>query len=920
MKRLARQVVIAGLAVVLTMPLARQAAVATPFSDVPANHWAYQYIQSLAADGVIDGYPDGKFKGDRPLTRYEMAVVVARVIAKLQENQSGVKKEDLDKLQKLVDALKDELDALGVRVTNLEDSLDALDKRTKFAQSLSMHGLFLPNVSFRQRPQFPRSIVNTTGSTVSTYWGGSASAGRSTTGGSIDPFVQIFLISDDSNNPLTNNGDGVLIRQDSRFALAYQISDQLTVSLPVHILNYEYGGEFTQQANYDIEPGIDLNVAHTGNISNLHIKFGIIDNISSSRTGLAFRAPVGYSAAVPYENPVQPYQRGMSFTGTVGEGAFGLTDFEGSFTRIDDTLLNTQTTFLNPSGGDQLATGTYFFPVVPNQFGYTQTTPAGTLKVDTFNAGSGVLGNVYLTNVAVDGTVYISYYNGTYFNSSGSATGGPANVVPGFTYNANTNQVVFTSPLPAGSVVQISYRNLGETNNAVVQRYMAHFRANQKFKGFPGAEIGVSFNRIFDVDETYVNGDATQAFQAPVNGQGLVSDTVLGIDAQFAIPYNVSGPGSTPIIFGEAASSKFTSDYRNVAAVGDTAGVVGLRLKLGKVLFTGQYQNVGPNFFVGAPFRYFGNAPPLFAFYRLPYLPDFFGFGNNLGINQQFDNAFATAGLPAPYSAAATPQLGVQGNPNLTFLFPLYNTLKATGPEYFSNYAPNSQGETLSVNAPVRAGDLTFDTTVRYQHLQELRPNSLGSLLYGPAYATNQTLKYDTFTGSTQFAVPAFGQKLTASVSGTYETLKRLDMTPYQFYPINPATQTYDGTAFASAQNPAFTSTLNTYGSGSPVSFYPNYINMRHSVLSAALSMPLTRALNLAGTYTTQRYGGEYGTTLAQNISQRKDYYTGSLTYNIPNTNSSLSFLARHYGYQDNVLSTYDTGQNRQDVNFTVRF
>ena len=178
MKRLARLAVAFGIAVTFSSSLlavgGREAALATPFSDVPANHWAYEYIQSLAADGVIDGYPDGKFKGDRPLTRYEMAVVVARVIAKLQENQGGPKgpsKEDLDKLQKLIDALKDELDSLGVRVTNLEDSLTALDKRTKFAQSLSMHGVFLPNLTFRQRYEQPSSIQNTTGAAVTTYYG-----------------------------------------------------------------------------------------------------------------------------------------------------------------------------------------------------------------------------------------------------------------------------------------------------------------------------------------------------------------------------------------------------------------------------------------------------------------------------------------------------------------------------------------------------------------------------------------------------------------------------------------------------------------------------------------------------------------------------------------------------------------------------
>jgi len=304
MKRLASLVLASSLALGTVLLLGR-AASATPFSDVPANHWAYQYIQSLAADGIIDGYPDGKFKGDRPLTRYEMAVVIARVIAKLQENikppppYTGPTKQDLDKLQKLIDALKDELDALGVRVTNLEDSLDALDKRTKFAQSLSMHGLMLPNVTYRQRTGIQRTIVNSTGSTQTTYYGASIANGRT---GAIDTFVNAFMGSDDSNNPLTQAGSGMQIRQDSRFALGYQISDNLFISLPVHILNFEWGGEYSQQAKVDIEPGVEINVAKAGAISNLLLKFGMIDNMPSSRTGLAFRAPFGV-------RDVQPGQR-----------------------------------------------------------------------------------------------------------------------------------------------------------------------------------------------------------------------------------------------------------------------------------------------------------------------------------------------------------------------------------------------------------------------------------------------------------------------------------------------------------------------------------------------------------------------------------------------------------------------------------
>ena len=48
-------------------------AAANPFSDVPADSWAYDAVTTLAADGVIDGYPDGTYQGQNTMTRYEMA-------------------------------------------------------------------------------------------------------------------------------------------------------------------------------------------------------------------------------------------------------------------------------------------------------------------------------------------------------------------------------------------------------------------------------------------------------------------------------------------------------------------------------------------------------------------------------------------------------------------------------------------------------------------------------------------------------------------------------------------------------------------------------------------------------------------------------------------------------------------------------
>jgi hypothetical protein len=889
---------IVSLSVAISAAGARAVAFATPFSDVPSDHWAYQDLQSLAADGLVDGYPDGSFKGDRPLTRYEMAVVVARVIAKLQERgEKTASKEDLDRLQKLVDALKDELDALGVRVSSLEDSLGALDRKTAFAQSLSLHGTFLPNITSAQDVLQPASIVNRTGAPVTTYYGASVAPGAA---GGIDPLVGAYLATNDTNDPLTSQPSGIQIRQDDRFALTYAASDQLTVTLPVHILNFAYGGDFSQDAKFDIEPGVDIGLAKVGAISNLHVEFGSIEKMTSSLTGLAFRAPQGYDGAQPFEEPLQPPQKGALVRGTVGEGAFGATDFEASFTRVDQTLLNTQPGTVAP---DVLPFGAnqYFYPIVAPQAGFAQTSAAGALKTDVFHAGTETLSQVFLSSAAVNGSVYVASYNGTTFDSSGRVTGGAPQSAPAFAFDAAYNDVVFAFPLPPGSVVGIAYRDLSETNDTAPQRYMTHLRVDQHFKGYAGAQVGVTYNRVFDVVDGATAGSGTTG--------GLVSDGVLGIDAQLPLPFTVLGPGSSPVVYGEAAESNFTPDTATTSAVSDFAGVGGVKLHAAGTDLTLQYQSVGPNFFSGAPLGYYGNVPQLFASNRLAYLPGFFGFGNDLGINQEFDGQFAATGVASPNARL---------NPNLTFLTPLFNPLEASGPQYYSAFAPNSQGLTASANTPFRIGATAFAAHASYQNLAEIAPNGGSTALYGPSFVTSDPLRYTTYTLGTDVRIPAFGDHATVNLSGTYETLKRSDTTAQQYYPIDPSTNAYDATSIALA-NVAFP-TGGPFGPGSQIAYYPNYVNVRHYAYGIVGSLPIARNLTLNASYSQQRYGGSYGTTVAQNISERKDYYTGSLTYVLPRTNSSLTFLEQRYEYRDDVLPNYDFGQNRQDLTFSVRF
>ena len=94
-------------------------AASNPFSDVPADHWAYDAVSQLAADGVIEGYGDSTFQGNKNITRYEMAQMVAKAMAK-----TDVSAADKAMIDKLAAEFADELNNLGVRVANLEKHAD----------------------------------------------------------------------------------------------------------------------------------------------------------------------------------------------------------------------------------------------------------------------------------------------------------------------------------------------------------------------------------------------------------------------------------------------------------------------------------------------------------------------------------------------------------------------------------------------------------------------------------------------------------------------------------------------------------------------------------------------------------------------------------------------------------------------------
>ena len=92
---------------------------ANPFADVTPQDWAYQAVAQLASQGIVNGYPDGTFKGQSNITRFEMAQMVAKAMAR----QGQVDAEQNAIINRLANEFSTELNNLGVRVSTLENKV-----------------------------------------------------------------------------------------------------------------------------------------------------------------------------------------------------------------------------------------------------------------------------------------------------------------------------------------------------------------------------------------------------------------------------------------------------------------------------------------------------------------------------------------------------------------------------------------------------------------------------------------------------------------------------------------------------------------------------------------------------------------------------------------------------------------------------
>ena len=140
---------------------------ANPFADVTPQDWAYKAVAQLASQGVVNGYPDGTFKGQNNITRYEMAQMVAKAMVR----QDRVDAEQNAIINRLANEFATELNNLGVRVSTLENKVGNFaftgDARLRYQNAKNeVTKTYKSKFDYRARVQFDATVNDNTKAVV----------------------------------------------------------------------------------------------------------------------------------------------------------------------------------------------------------------------------------------------------------------------------------------------------------------------------------------------------------------------------------------------------------------------------------------------------------------------------------------------------------------------------------------------------------------------------------------------------------------------------------------------------------------------------------------------------------------------------------------------------------------------------------
>lgn len=118
---------------------------AVDFKDVAADHWAAEAIRKLVEKGYMDGFADETFRGRKVISRYELAITLAKLLDRMHDIETSggvISREDAERVKKLAGEFKGELEDLGVRLEGLETRLGDLEKWRKERDVFTVGGYY----------------------------------------------------------------------------------------------------------------------------------------------------------------------------------------------------------------------------------------------------------------------------------------------------------------------------------------------------------------------------------------------------------------------------------------------------------------------------------------------------------------------------------------------------------------------------------------------------------------------------------------------------------------------------------------------------------------------------------------------------------------------------------------------------------
>ncbi|MGZ3515636.1 MAG: hypothetical protein ACXVAM_00515 [Vulcanimicrobiaceae bacterium] len=403
----------------------------------------------------------------------------------------------------------------------------------------------------------------------------------------------------------------------------------------------------------------------------------------------------------------------------------------------------------------------------------------------------------------------------------------------------------------------------------------------------PQSVAHLSYARVFDrTDSSFLRTDVAMESTA-----SIISASAFGMDVQLPIFVRTSEPAYDA---NDAVHLAQNSRRLTLSSPDAAPWVTGVIFRLNGVRVQMQYQTVSSSSTASGAAQQLQQRDPTIV---------------------SFDNTIAPAG---PLSNAFAANSTATGAP--TFSYATQSPFADPGGLGFAPYsAPQTVARQLTV--PMRVGPLHFSSNVQGSSFpnQSTSSSSFDVMQQcgtaDPNAACAALRQQDNrFAAGTSFNVRAGARRLNVNVSGSVERQSLPEDTGLPYLPLDPQAPS------ASTQAAAL--------SGQSAVSYPNAVDVTKHGINANVAVPVTRHVTVNLGYDTQHFQGDYNaaaqtgtaSTLVPGIDARKDTYLGNITYQLPHTNSAITFSARQYRYQDNFEPNLNLTQTRADVNFTVKF